>query len=70
MLGNQLCIMGDVPSSMLQVGSVGEVEEYCKNLIQVCGKGGGFILTNGSSVDNANPANVKVMCDSVKKFRP
>ncbi len=69
-LGKQICIMGDVPSSLLQVGSVGEVEEYCKNLIQYCGKGGGFILTNGSSIDNAKPENVKAMCDSVKKFRP
>jgi hypothetical protein len=53
----------------LQVGSVQDVEEYCKKLIQYCGKGGGFILTNGSSLDEVNPANLKAMIDSVKKFR-
>jgi uroporphyrinogen-III decarboxylase len=68
-LKDHLCIMGNVPSSILQVGSIQDVEEYCKKLIQYCGKGGGFILTNGSSLDEVNPANLKAMIDSVKKFR-
>ena len=67
-LGGHVCIMGNVPSSLLQIGSPQEVEDYCKNLIKVCGKGGGFILTNGSSIDEAKPANVKAMVDSVKKY--
>lgn len=67
-LKDHLCIMGNVPSFMLQVGSIQDVEEYCKTLIQYCGKGGGFILTNGSSLDEVNPANLKAMIDSVKKF--
>jgi uroporphyrinogen-III decarboxylase len=68
-LKDHLCIMGNVPSSILQVGSIQDVEEYCKKLIQYCGKGGGFILTNGSSLDEVNPSNLKAMIDSVKKFR-
>ena len=67
-LGNHLCIMGNVPSSLLQVGSPQDVEEYCRNLIKVCGKGGGFILTNASSIDEAKPANIRAMVDSVKKY--
>ena len=67
-LGGHLCIMGNVPSSILQIGSPREVEEYCKNLIEACGEGGGFILTHGSSIDEAKPANVKAMVDSVKKY--
>jgi uroporphyrinogen decarboxylase-like protein len=67
-LGDHLCIMGNVPSAVLQVGSVSEVEEYCEKLIKICGKGGGFILTNGSSIDEAKPANIKAMVDSVKKY--
>ncbi len=69
-VGDHVCIMGNVPSTMLQVGSPSEVEEYCKNLITVCGRGGGFILTPGSAIDEANPANVKAMVDSVKKYSP
>jgi uroporphyrinogen-III decarboxylase len=60
--------MGNVPSPLLQVGSVTEVEEYCRKLIETCGKGGGFILSNGSSIDEAKPENVKAMIDSVKKY--
>lgn len=67
-LGDHLCIMGNVPSPLLQVGSATEVEEYCRKLIETCGKGGGFILSNGSSIDEAKPENVKAMIDSVKKY--
>ena len=67
-LGGHFCIMGNVPSSLLQCASPAEVEEYCKNLIEACGKGGGFILTHGSSIDEAKPANLKAMVDSVKKY--
>ena len=67
-LGDHLCIMGNVPASLLQVASPQEVEEYCQKLIKVAGKGGGFILTHGSALDEAKPANVKAMVDSVKKY--
>jgi uroporphyrinogen-III decarboxylase len=62
--------MGNVPSSILQVGSPQDVDDYCKKLIKACGKGGGFILTNGSSIDEAKSENIKAMVESVKKYRP
>jgi uroporphyrinogen-III decarboxylase len=67
-LGRHLCIMGNVPTSLLQLGSSREVEEYCRKLIQICGKDGGFILVNGGGMDQAKPANIKAMVDSVKKY--
>ena len=69
-LKDHICIMGNVPSSILQVGSPQDVEEYCKKLIKVCGKGGGFILTNGSSIDEAKSENIRAMVESVKKYTP
>ncbi len=68
-LTDHVCIMGNVPSSILQVGSPQDVDEYCKKLIKVCGKGGGFILAPGSSTDEAKFANMKAMVDSVQKYR-
>ncbi len=44
-LGGHLCFMIDVPGFLLKAGTVSEVEDHCKNLIQVCGKDGGFIMT-------------------------
>lgn len=67
-LGNHLCIVGGVPASLLWGGSPQEVEDYCKNLIRVCGKGGGYILACGGLEDDAKPANLKAMVDSVKKY--
>jgi uroporphyrinogen-III decarboxylase len=69
-LKEHVCIMGNVPSSILQVGSPQDVDEYCKKLIKVCGKGGGFILTNGSSIDEAKSENIMAMVESVKKYSP
>ncbi len=69
-LGNHCCIMGNVPSSILQLGSVDDVEAYCKKCIEVVGKGGGYILMHGSSLDEVKPENLKAMIDSVKKFSP
>jgi hypothetical protein len=69
-LKDHVCIMGNVPSSLLQVGTPDEVDEYCKKLIKVCGKGGGFILTNGSSIDEAKDENIRAMVDSSKKYSP
>ncbi len=69
-LGDHMCIQGGVPPSLLQVASPQEVEEHCKKLIQVVGKGGGFIMSAGSSIDCAKPANIKAMMDSVRKYSP
>lgn len=68
-LGGHCCIAGNVPAALLQFGSPQDVDEYCKNLIKVCGKGGGFILDCARGLgENAKPANVKAMMDSVKKY--
>ena len=67
-LGDRVCIMGNVPLALLQVGSPQDVEEYCKKLIKVCGKGGGFILANGGGIYDAKPENMKAMVDSAEKY--
>jgi len=67
-LGDRVCLMGNVPLTLMQVGSPQDVEEYCKKLIQVCGKGGGFILANSGGIIDAKPENIKAMVDSTKKY--
>ena len=69
-LGGHACILGNVPPTLLDTGSPEDVDEYCKKLIKGCGKGGGFILANGSDMHHAKPANVKAMVESVKKYSP
>ncbi len=59
--------MIDVPGFLLQTGTVSEVEDYCRNLINVCGKDGGFIMT-ATALDEARPENVKAMIDITKSY--
>lgn len=68
MLGNTVCIFGNVPSSMLQLGTPQEIMDYCKKLIAHVGKGGGFIMANGAFFDEAKPENVKAMIDFTREY--
>jgi hypothetical protein len=64
-LGDHMCIMGDVPPSMLSLGTPEEVTAYCRRLISEVGPGG-FILSSGCDVPiDAKYENVKAMVDSV-----
>jgi uroporphyrinogen-III decarboxylase len=67
-LGDTTCIAGNVPSSLLCTGTPEAVKEYCRKLINVCGKGGGFILTGGASIDKGNPNNLRAMMEAAKEY--
>jgi hypothetical protein len=68
-LGKTMCIAGNVSASQLYVCTPQEVKDYCKQLIEVCGKGGGYILTLGSTVDKGNPENMHAVVDSAHEFK-
>ena len=67
-LRNHLCIQGNVPSTLLQAGSVQDVKDYCKKLIDYVGKGGGFILSPRSSTESVRPQNLKAMIEFTKEY--
>jgi hypothetical protein len=67
-VGDTLCLLGNVPSAMLELGTPQDVKDYAKKLIDTAGKGGGFIMGNGSFFDNAKPENVKAMVDFTKEY--
>jgi hypothetical protein len=67
-LGNHCCIEGNVPSSLLQVGTKEEVIAYCKKLIDVVGKDGGYVLSPRSSIDEVNPVNLIAMIEFTKHY--
>jgi uroporphyrinogen-III decarboxylase len=62
------CLLGNVPSAMLAVGTPQEVEDYVKNLIDTTGQDGGLIICNGSFFDQAKAENVKAMVDVTKEY--
>jgi hypothetical protein len=67
-LKGHVCIQGNIPSILLQAGTVQEVKDYCRKLIDGVGEGGGFILSPRSSTDEANPANLKAMIDFTQEY--
>jgi len=67
-LGDTVCLMGNVPNSLLAIGTPQSVEDYCKRLIDVCGDGGGFILSSGAIIDEARPENVHIMMKTAREY--
>jgi len=67
-LGDHVCIKGNVPLSLLCTGMADEVRDYCKKLIDTVGKGGGFIMSAATVLDDAKPENVKIMIDFTKGY--
>jgi len=67
-LGNSVCIGGNMPITLLNVGTPAEVRDHAKKLIDTVGKDGGYIMINGAVIDEAKPENVKAMIDFTKEY--
>ncbi|MBA7473307.1 hypothetical protein ES707_08644 [subsurface metagenome] len=67
-LGGIACINGSVPNSLLISGTPDEVKDYCKMLIDILGKDGGFMMETASLLEEAKPENVKAMFEFTKEY--
>lgn len=67
-LGDVVCLKGNVPLSMLATGTADDIRGYCKKLIDVVGKDGGFIMDSSTVVDDAKPQNLKAMFEFTKEY--
>ena len=67
-LGNKCAIQGNVPLSLLVTGTAADTKEYCRKLIEDCGKGGGFILSAGGIADNPKLENLRAMLAAVREY--
>jgi uroporphyrinogen-III decarboxylase len=67
-LGDYACIAGNVTAAQLYTNTPEEIKEYCRRLIEVCGKGGGYILSLGSSVDRCDPANLLAIIEAADEY--
>ncbi|HEX9115231.1 MAG TPA: uroporphyrinogen decarboxylase family protein, partial [Anaerolineae bacterium] len=67
--GDTLCIVGGMPNSMLQTGTVETVREHTKKLCQVVGKGGGFVMSTGvGEMEGSKPELVKAWVEATHEF--
>lgn len=65
-LGDHMCLMGDVSPRMLTIGTPDEVATYSRRLIDELGPSG-FILAQGCDIPpDAKPENVRAMIEAVR----
>jgi Uroporphyrinogen decarboxylase (URO-D) len=62
-LGGHHCISGNVPASLLALGTPDDVRDVAKRLIDYCGREGGFIMASRTPVDDARPENLRALVD-------
>jgi uroporphyrinogen-III decarboxylase len=67
-LGDNACIAGNLPVSVLYTGTSQEVKEGCRRLIETCAPGGGYILTASASMNQGNPDNLRAMMEAAKEY--
>ncbi len=62
-LGDHMCLLGDVPPRMLTLGTADEVKAYCRRLVREIGAEG-FILAQGCAIPpDARLDNVRAMIE-------
>ncbi|MFX0102500.1 MAG: uroporphyrinogen decarboxylase family protein [Candidatus Hodarchaeota archaeon] len=68
-LDGHMAIAGNIPLSIMCVGSKSDVDKYCENLFAELKPGGGFLLSPALGIpDEAKPENVYAMIDFCHKF--
>ena len=68
-LGDRICLRGNVPTSLSNLGTPQQVEIYCKKLIDIVGRDGGFLMDGATGIpDEARPENVRAMVDTTKIY--
>jgi uroporphyrinogen-III decarboxylase len=67
-LGNIACIVGNVPTSVVKTAPAAQVKENCRQLIETCAPGGGYILAGGASIDKGKFENLKAMMEAAYEY--
>ncbi len=68
-LGGIACICGNVRGAMMATHTPDSIARYCRELIDTCAPGGGYILSLGSSIAGPiNPDNVRAIIETGEKY--
>jgi uroporphyrinogen-III decarboxylase len=64
-LGHKCAIQGNVPSSLMVIGSPADVKAYCRKLIETCGIGGEYLMAAGCIAENPKLENLRAMIEAI-----
>jgi uroporphyrinogen-III decarboxylase len=67
-LGDTMCIAGGMPVSLLQAGTPETVRAETKRIIETIGRDGGFIMSNNTVLDEADPALVRAWVEATREY--
>jgi uroporphyrinogen-III decarboxylase len=67
-LGSKVCIAGNLPVSVLCTGTPDQVMQGCRQLIETCAPGGGYILSGAASMNEGNPENLRAMMAAARQY--
>ena len=67
-IGTVACIQGNVPLSLLYAGNAEETAAYVRNLIDIAGEDGGYILDIGAVADAGKDENLRAMVETAKEY--
>lgn len=67
-VGKTSCIAGNVPLDLLCTGTKEQLEECCRDLIDIAAPGGGFIFSTGAGIQGSIPGNVRAMMKVAKEY--
>ncbi|MCB2179939.1 hypothetical protein KQH54_02335 [bacterium] len=67
MLSDKFIIAGNVPASLMSVGTPDELRAYTDNLMDMFGDAPGYIMAHGCYFENSTDEKFRIFLDSVKK---
>jgi uroporphyrinogen-III decarboxylase len=67
-LGKTQCFTGNVPTSLICTGTPQSVKDYCRGLLDLFAKDGGYILAGGASCAEAKAENLHAMMEAAKEY--
>ncbi|NIM97727.1 MAG: hypothetical protein GTO24_06505 [candidate division Zixibacteria bacterium] len=68
-LGKTVCLKGNVSCTDLAFAPANRIQDVCKQLIDDCASGGGFILSSGCEAPvDSKPENIEAMIDTASTY--
>ncbi len=67
-VGNTICMAGNVPSGIMVTGTTEQIDDYCRQLMQACAPGGGYILTCGAIIDEGRAETMRALLEAAEKY--
>lgn len=67
-LGDTVCLSGNMPAYLLQFGTKQAVVDATKKVLDICAPGGGYIFDTDASIAVGKRENVEAMFDTVRQY--